>query len=137
MKAYELWKYLHDGCIERIDGTVPGEVTVVVSIHYVRERFPGEGTGFNITLGGCTRFEYEPYDEPPCRNLGEIAQSEPEILSLKSVSPVIVCCVRGILRLEYASASVFLDSGEWISVEALAKAVAGYWEQWRHGCKTT
>jgi len=36
----------------------------------------------------------------------------------------------GVLRLAYESASLSLDSGEAITVEQLAEASKGYWDDW-------
>jgi len=130
MSDSEFWKYLHDGSIERIDGAVPGTVEVVVSIPYLRERFAGEGAGFRITLFDCTRFEYEAYGEPVCRDLADIARRDLELLSLGSCLPIVVNCVMGRLSLEYSASSLALDTGEPISASQLAKASAGYWEEW-------
>jgi hypothetical protein len=130
MSISEVWKYLHDGSIESIEGSVPGDVAVHVSIRYMRQRFPGDGTGFILTLSNCTRFEFEPYDEPACDELAEIVRLDPEILSLQSADPVVVNCVMGTLKLAYTNATVTLDSGVPVSLEALGAASAGYWEEW-------
>lgn len=130
MSIGEVWKFMHDGGIERIDGCVPGDVTVFVSIRYLRQRFPGAGTGFLITLTNCTRFEYAPYDEPPCRDLAAIIRLEPEILSLASDDPVVVNCAMGTLNLTYDSASVALDTGAPISTAQLSEASSSYWDEW-------
>jgi hypothetical protein len=130
MSISEVWKYLHDGSIESIEGSVPGDVTVHVSIRYIRQRFPGDGTGFIIVLSNCTRFEFEPYDEPACNELAEIVRLDPEIVSLQSADPVVVNCVMGTLNLAYTHVTVTLDSGVPVSLEALHAASAGYWEEW-------
>jgi hypothetical protein len=130
MSISEIWKYLHDGGIENIEGSVPGDVVVHVSIRYLRQRFPGDGTGFIITLSDCMRFEFEPYDEPACNELAEIVRLDPEILSLQNADPVIVNCVMGTLNLAYAHATVTLDSGMPVSLEELDAASKAYWEEW-------
>lgn len=38
-----IWNALHDGGIERIVGSVPGDLRVFVAIEYLRERFADEG----------------------------------------------------------------------------------------------
>jgi hypothetical protein len=130
MSDLAVWKFLHDGCIESIDGAVPGDVVVGVSIRYVRERFPGEGTGFTVTLHGCTGFEYEPYDGPPCSDLLKIAHIEPEVLSLESESPLVVNCVMGTLRISCSRCSIALDTGGQLTLAQLEEAFRGYWEEW-------
>jgi len=130
MSAAEFWKYLHDGGIEAIRGSVPGDVVVDISIMYLREQFPGSGDSFTITLFGCSRFEYQAHGQPPCLDLAAIAAASPEIYGLKTADPIEVNCVMGTLRLAYDSASIVLDSGEEIATAQLANACRTYWEEW-------
>jgi hypothetical protein len=130
MDSSAVWRFLHDGCIESIQGSVPGDIVVFVSIRYVRERFSGNGTGFNITLFGCTGFEYEQYDEPPCSDLLRIVELEPELVSVESDSPLVVNCVMGTLRISCSSCSVALDTGGQITSSQLERAFRGYWDEW-------
>ena len=130
MNNADVWKYLHDGRIANVTGSVPGDVRVEVSIRYLRQRFPGSGTGFVLGLSNCTLLRYEPYEGAPVRSLGEIARREIEILSLESSEPIVVNCVMGTLHLAYTSSTLALDSGEPVSVKELSDASAGYWDEW-------
>ena len=131
MRLAKAWGYLHDGCIEQIDGSVPGELTVHVSIGYLRARFPSQGTGFVLRLAGCTLFEYEQYDEPVCGDLQRIVQYEPAFVSLKSDEPTIVQCSMGVLRMDYSALSICLDTGEPVTLADLHGACTGYWAEWK------
>jgi len=125
-----LWNLLHDGGIERIEGTVPGDVSLHVSIRYLRNRFPGEGTGFVIHLSNCTLFAFEPYDEPVISDTAAIVALSPEILSAEPGDPLEVCCVMGTLRLRYDVATLSLDSGDPITLSDLDAASSSYWQEW-------
>ncbi|TDK63724.1 hypothetical protein [Sapientia aquatica] len=128
----EFWGILHDGGIESISGDVPGTVSINVSIRYLRQYFPGDGIGFRIELGNCTRFEYQEYDAAPIKDFAAIVAMDPEILSLNSghVS-VVVNCVMGSLTMAYEEASVFLDSGAPVTFDELCAASKAYWDEWR------
>ena len=125
-----LWNLLHDGTIERIEGCGPGDISLHVSIPYLRNRFPGEGTGFLVRLSGCTHFAFEPYDEPVITDLAAIAALEPEILSAEPGDPLEICCVMGALSLSYNSATLCLDSGAAVSLLELDSASEAYWREW-------
>ena len=127
----DFWRYLHDGGIDTISGTIPGTITLDISIQYLRNQFPGQGEGFHVSLFNCWRVEYQEYDQEPTTDFDAIVAAEPEILGLQEGSgPVVVNCVMGVLKLSYESASISLDSGEAISFEELATASAEYWDAW-------
>jgi hypothetical protein len=125
-----LWGLLHDGGLEAITGSVPGDLTLHISIEYLRGRFPGNGTGFLVTLHECTHFSYEPYDEVAIADLAEIESLDLEILSAGAGDPLPIACVMGTLHARYSSASIRLDSGGGVSLDALATASEGYWREW-------
>ncbi|PKV11351.1 hypothetical protein CVO74_20240 [Xanthomonas prunicola] len=125
-----LWNLLHDGSIERVDGSVPGDVSLLVSIGYLRNRFPGEGTGFVVLLSGCTHFTFHPYDEPVLSDLAAIAALEPEILSAKAGDPLEICCVMGTLSVRYKSCALSLDNGPPVALSELDAASEAYWREW-------
>lgn len=125
-----LWNLLHDGSIERIDGSVPGDVSLLVSIDYLRKRFLGEGTGFVVLLSDCTHFTFQPYGEPVLSDLAAISALEPEILSSEASDPLEICCVMGTLSVRYQSSTLFLDSGTSISLPELYAASEAYWREW-------
>lgn len=126
----KLWNLLHDGILEDVEGSVPGDVRLAVSIRYLRQRFPGEGTGFVIVLRRCTQFSYTPYDGPPITELVPIVAQNPEILIANPGDPLEIACVMGTLFLRYASAQVELDTGGQVQVEALDATSKAYWRDW-------
>ena len=117
-----LWNLFHDGSIEHIEGTVPGNASLLVSIQYLRDRFPSAGTGFVVSLFDCNLFTFQPYDEPEISDLAKIAALEPEILSAEPSDPLEICCTLGTLLLRYKSAALALDSGEPVSLAELDAA---------------
>lgn len=122
-----LWNLLHDGGIDRIEGTLPGDLRLEVSVLYLRQMFPGEGEGFTVQLSNCSCIEYAPWDMPATDDLRAIEAVSPEVLSAKPGDPIEVCCAGGMLRLRYETASVQLDSGESIDIDTLQDAAHRYW----------
>jgi hypothetical protein len=128
MKA-EFWGLLHDGGIEAVSGTVPGVISVEISIRYLRQQFPGEGVGLRIELIDCWRFEYQEYDSTPITDIARIVALGPEIFGFGTgPQPVVVNCVMGTLTMSYGTASIYLDSGEEVSFDELAAASRAYWD---------
>ncbi len=125
-----LWNLFHDGSIEHIEGTVPGDVSLHVSIQYLRDRFPGDGTGFVVRLFDCSRFAFEPYDEPEISDLAKIAELEPEILNAEVGEQLEICCTLGTLFLRYKSSIIALDTSEPVTLTELDAASEGYWREW-------
>lgn len=128
------WALLHDGGIETVTGTVPGTVSVGISIKYLRQQFPTEGAGFKIDLFDCKRFVYQEYDSTPLEDLDAIVALEPEIVGVEEgTESVIVNCVMGTLTIDYGAASIYLDSGAPVSVDELTAASKAYWNGWAAG----
>ncbi|QOY95265.1 hypothetical protein IM543_05190 [Massilia sp. UMI-21] len=125
------WGLLHDGGLEAITGTVPGTVSVRISIQYLRQQFPTKGAGFKIDLLDCKRFVYQEYDSSPLEDFDAIVALEPEIVSAeKGTESVIVNCVMGTLTIDYGAASIYLDSGAPVSFDELTTASRTYWDDW-------
>jgi hypothetical protein len=122
--------------MEEIQGPVPGDLTLRVSIRYLRKRFHGDGTGFLITLHDCTLFQYEPYDEPAITDLAAIQSAGLEILSAEPDDPLPISCVMGSLFVRYSSASVALDTGGAVSLTDLQEASRSYWREWSERNRT-
>jgi hypothetical protein len=131
MKMEEFWALLHDGEIKSIIGRIPGTVSLEVSIRYLRQQFPGEGTGFKVVLSDCDQLVYQEYDSSPVEDFDEMVRLEPEIVGVeKGIYPVVVNCVMGSLNVSYGAASIYLDSGDAVSFNELAAASKAYWDAW-------
>jgi hypothetical protein len=126
----EFWALLHDGGIESIAGKIPGTVSLEVSIRYLRQQFPGEA-GFKVVLSDCDQLVYQEYDSSPVEDFDEVVGLEPEIVDVeKGTYPVVVNCVMGSLKVSYGAASIYLDSGDSVSLDELAAASKAYWDAW-------
>ena len=131
MKMEYFWGLLHDGGIASIAGKVPGTVSIEVSIRYLRQQFPGEGTGFKVVLSYCDQLVYQEYESSPVEDFDEIVRLEPEILGVEEGDhPVVINCVMGSLKVSYGAVSIYLDSGDAVSVDELAAASKTYWDAW-------
>ena len=71
MKMEAFWRLLHDGGIESITGNIPGTVSLEVSIRYLRQQFPGEGTAFKVVLSDCDQLVYQEYDSSPVKDFDD------------------------------------------------------------------
>ena len=126
----EFWGLLHDGAIEAIRGEIQGVVSIEISVRYLRDQFPGAGTGFRVDLRDCGELVYKEYDSPPLTDFEAIVASAPEIVGVEVGTPVVIHCVMGILTLSYRAASISLDTGERVTFDELAAASKAYWDAW-------
>lgn len=128
---FEFWRLLHDGGIEAIHGEVPGVVSVKISIRYLRQQFPGDGTGFRVDLVNCCEFAYCEYDSTPVTDFDAIVALDPEIVSVENdANRVVVNCVMGNLTTSYEGVSIYLDTGEEVLIDELSAASKAYWDSW-------
>lgn len=125
------WGIFHDGGLDKIKGEIPGELNLNIGILYLRQMFPGVGSGFIVYLKNYTLLEYTEYSEQPTRDLSLIEKSELELVSVESTNPILLNCVTGTLQLAYETASVTLDTGEPVTDSELASASKKYWETWK------
>ena len=130
------WGVFHDGVIQAIDGTLPGDLVITIEIGYLRAMFEGEGSRFRVHLTGCTRVRYSEYDEEPSTDLEKIREREPEILYVTSEQPLVLDCVMGPLELDYERMTVELDSGVKVSEQELISASELYWNRWRESTRS-
>ena len=135
---YAVWNTLHDGSIESVVGSVPGEVTVSIDISYLCEKLPTSSTKLEVRLLGCLAFEYEPFDGNRICELGEIGAQDIEILSARREGDVVsIICRNGRLKLRYEDAEIRLLEGTVVTQANLEAAATLYWKEWssRRGVK--
>jgi hypothetical protein len=130
------WGVFHDGVIQAIEGTIPGNLVLTIEIGYLRAMFEGEGSSFRVNLDGCTKMRYSEYDEEPTVDLDRIREREPEILYVTSEQPLVLDCVMGPLELEYERMTVTLDNGAEVSEKELVNASELYWNRWRESTRS-
>jgi hypothetical protein len=131
-----VWGVFHDGVIQAIEGTIPGDLVLTIEIGYLRGMFDGDGSSFRVHLTGCRRMMYSEYDEEPTDDLDRIREREPEILYVTSEQPLVLDCVMGPLELEYERMAVTLDSGVEVSEQELVSASELYWNRWSESTRS-
>ncbi|QEG24135.1 hypothetical protein [Mariniblastus fucicola] len=131
-----IWDVFHDGCIDQVEGSIPGTVTVFVGIEYLRKRFSEPGEHFVVTLSECKKFSFLPYsctDETDrIADFAAIVEQCPGILNAEmdgEVCRVFTDC--GVLETSSPCGSVRLDSGREIPLELILETATAYWEEWQ------
>jgi len=121
--------------INRIDGSVPGNVTVTVEIEYLRRMFSEHGSSIIVSLIDCVTFKYQSYElSELLTDLSAISDAQPEILYSHVENDVIkVDCSNGTLWLEYRDFSLMLDDGQPITLDELGEKCDKYWKDWEAG----
>lgn len=133
---HAVWNTLHDGTIERLQGSVPGDLTLTVGIAYLCGKLPTTSQHLVVRLRGCARFDYAPFHGEPVINLAELAALQIEVLSARRVHGFIsVCCTAGFLTLAYESVEVSLAEGTRVSQVELEAAADRYWTDWTERSK--
>lgn len=127
------WDYLHDGSLDRAEGTVPGDLALSISIPYLRRAFQPEGDGFVLLLRGCTLFQLEEHDGAVLADPREIAERSPELLSIVSEAPLTIYTTLGTLTLAYRALELALDTGQPLATASLDQASSTYWQAWSEG----
>ncbi len=119
----DFWDIIHDGRIDAISGSVPGDVTLTVGIDYLCSHLATSADTLLASLLGCTLLAYTPYGEAPITDFLQIPAQYVVVLSAV-VQPgrVSVCCVRGTLDVAYSSIEVKTLEGTMVSQEQLETA---------------
>ena len=127
---YAVWNTLHDGSIESVGGSIPGDVGVCVRIPYLCEKLPTAAGHVIVRLGDCREFRYRPFGQDPVSDLSAIAVAGIQILSAEQVGGAVsVECVGGVLTLVYDRATIALAEGRVISQAELEAAAERYWRE--------
>jgi len=131
---YAFWNTIHDGCIEAISGTVPGDITLKVGIEYLCKQLSTTAPALNIVLRKCSLFSYIPNGESALFNLRDIAAHDVEVLSANAQEThVNVICAGGALQVAYETVEIRLVEGTLISQSILEDAARRYWSEWSQG----
>lgn len=134
-----IWNVLHDGGIQRIEGTIPGDIHVHVSIEYLRERFGDEGDTIIVTLFDCDVFSHRLNNaEHAVSDLTAIATESLTILSTEMEGPLCrVFTGVGVLEVRCDGGAISLDSGRNVSLEELISVAEAYWDEWELKSKSS
>ena len=125
------WDIIHDGGVDAITGSVPGEVVLTVGIEDLCRQLATAANTLLASLRGCSLLSYTPYGEPPISDLQQIAARDVEVLSAV-VEPdrVSVCCVGGTLDVAYRSVEVKTMEGVAVTQEELDAAANRSVAEW-------
>lgn len=132
-----LWNILHDGSINQIRGSVPGELTIQVDIQYLCEELAAERDEIVIHLANCRRFAMNVWAEKQwTEHLQEIAALDPEILGTDSDDvPVQLITTLGELIMDFDSFSITINNGVTLTFEQLSQACENYWRRFANQAK--
>ena len=127
--SVELWDILHDGIIEAVEGSVPGDLTLTVRIDYLRELFSDGGKSIIVKLVGCDTLTYQPDGSDEL--LDSLGPELPEgILSGEEDGDLIrVYCMNGVLSIRYHGFSLALDNDQPITSAELGERSREYWDK--------
>ena len=130
----EIWNVLHDGSIDSIEGSVPGDIEMRVGILYLREMFSNDGEAIVVRLTNCTKLAMKIWEDDVVTDDHErIVSIDTEILSTKSQDvPVQIITTLGELEVDFKDLSLSLDNGKQITFEQLCDACKSYWNRWEN-----
>jgi hypothetical protein len=125
-----VWNVLHDGEITAASQTSEA-LALFVNIPYLRRRFEPIGDSFVLTLSGVTEIGFRSFDGKPETLAEQLQGGRPEILSTESEGmPVVIDTTMGQLTLAFEHIEIALDTGATVTIGALDKAAAAYWNEW-------
>ena len=108
----DFWNIIHDGGIDAISGSIPGDIILTVGIEYLCEQLPTNSKTLQAKLVGCTIFSYTPFWKTSITELHAIAACDLEVLSaVTREDRIAVCCRDGMLELAYQAIEVCLVEG--------------------------
>lgn len=124
-----LWNVLHDGEITAISQQ-GGDLTMFVSIPYLRRRLAPLGDSFVLTLKGVRLFEFRNFDNTP--DPQQLELGSPEILGTDSDSvPVSIDTTLGKLVIDFDSVGLATDTGQAVTFETVNRIAEEYWSEWK------
>jgi hypothetical protein len=126
-----IWNLFHDGSIESCSGDVPGDLTLAVSIDYLREMIEPAGELFFVDVRGCTLLELQSWaDDSVASGADALNAIQPEILSgSEEDDRAIVICNGYELRLRYDAIGVRLDTGAPLTIDEIDAVAERYWSR--------
>jgi hypothetical protein len=131
-----VWNVLHDGEVAAAEGTIPGDLRLSVGISYLCGHLPTQAEHVVVTLVGCERFEYQPYEGPPESDPAAVAALGLELLSAVAAEGSIRVEFAdggygGYLLMRYLSSSAATAEGQPLSQAELESAAERYWSLWQ------
>lgn len=122
---------LHDGVVQKISGTIPGQVNVEVRCDYLRKRYSVRGETFILQLVDCTQMRFTNEQGVVTENFEAIMKAKPEMLSADTIQQIVVVyCSNGTLEMRFRDSKIFLNETESTSVDGLEDSARAYWDEW-------
>lgn len=130
-----IWNLFHDGTIESCAGDVPGDLTLAVSIDYLRKMIEPGGEFFFLDVRGCTLMELQSWaDDSVASGADALNTIQPEILSgSEEGDRVIVICNGYEMRMRYDAIAVWLDTGAPLTIDEIDAVAEKYWSRFGSG----
>jgi len=138
-KEIEIWNLLHDGVLTAFPGENESLLTIFVHIPYLRKRIEPIGVCFVLKLSGVKSHKFFGFDGKEEELNESLNAMGMEILSAGSIGPeampVEIQTSLGTIILEYENIGLYLESGNEVSFETIAKASTEYWQEWSQKTK--
>ena len=124
-----IWNLLHDGEITAVSEQ-GSNLTMFVSIPYLRRRLSPMGDSFVLTLKGVKKLEFRNFDGKAELLADQLNIGAPEILGTDSNSvPVTVDTTLGQLMIDFDSVALAMDTGQVIDFETIDRTAVEYWTE--------
>ena len=138
-KEIEIWNLLHDGVLTAFRVENESLLTIFVHIPYLRKRIEPIGVCFVLKLSGVKSYKFFDFDGKEEELNESLNAMGMEILSAGSIGPeampVEIQTSLGTIILEYENIGLYLESGNEVSFETIAKASTEYWQEWSQKTK--
>lgn len=127
-KRIQIWNILHDGQITAISNETGGNLTMFVTIPFLRHRIKPLGDSFVLNIQGVKQIELNDLNGISVPFQEEIEINTIEILyTASNVMPVKISTTAGELTLDFEDIYFNLDTGQEISFELIQKVCGEYW----------
>ena len=134
-----IWNVFHDGIIVGVEGSIPGDLAILIECDYLRERFAEPGSKFMLTIHDCSKFQFRSWadDQSLVTDLNALGHLGLWILSADETDDHCkVHCSQtgpgsgGVLEVIAENASVRLDAGRLITLTEIENIAEAYWTEW-------
>jgi hypothetical protein len=124
----EIWNLLHDGSIERVAGSVPGDLTLQVSIEYLTDRMAPPCDGLIVILRGVAYCQALLWSDDRTSSDPQVLE-DLEILSGDETPEGVRLFVSGAtVDLRYEDVVVAGSDGRPLSVGDIEALATAYWD---------
>jgi hypothetical protein len=134
-----IWNVFHDGIIVRVEGSIPGDLALLIECDYLRKRFTEPGGQFTLTIHDCSKFQFRPWadDQSLVTDLNALGRLGLWILSADETDDQckVHCSLTGpgsggVLEVIAGEATLRLDAGRLITLTEIENVAEAYWTEW-------